>query len=125
MGLGIGAADHAAMARLWIASSYARAVQFSVLGTLAIAGGDAPEVRRGIPRLLLCVLLLHRNDVVTFDSLIERLWGDDLPGNSANALHPYRARRGAGPQQLTHPGCRGPIPVAGARDNRRTKGPTT
>ena len=62
-------------------------VEFSVLGPLEVRAGDAAvEIRRGHPRTLLLSLVLRAGEVVTVDTLIDNLWGDDLPANPANAL---------------------------------------
>ena len=42
--------------------------------------------RRAKPRALLAVLLLHPNEVVPADRLIDELWGEDSPEDAAAAL---------------------------------------
>jgi predicted ATPase/DNA-binding SARP family transcriptional activator len=62
-------------------------VEFAVLGSLEVRDGDRLlDVRRGIPRVLLSALVLLRGDSVSFDRLIEHVWGDSLPANPPNAL---------------------------------------
>jgi predicted ATPase/DNA-binding SARP family transcriptional activator len=74
-----------------------------VLGPLEItSGGNA--VRGGGPkqRALLAFLLLHANETVGRDRLIEALWGDDPPATAANALqvHIHGLRKLLGPERL-------------------------
>ncbi|MFE5049618.1 BTAD domain-containing putative transcriptional regulator [Streptomyces sp. NPDC056637] len=63
-------------------------MRFGVLGPLTVRDGDGnpvavPEVK---VRALLAALLVHEGRPVSADRLIDGLWGDDLPGNPANAL---------------------------------------
>lgn len=63
-------------------------MRFGVLGPLTVRDGDGepvvvPEVK---VRALLTALLVHEGRPVSADRLIDGLWGDDLPGNPANAL---------------------------------------
>jgi DNA-binding SARP family transcriptional activator len=62
-------------------------VEFRILGPLEAWEGDS-EVSLGgpKPRALLAVLLLHANEVVPSDRLIEDLWGDDSRERAAAAL---------------------------------------
>jgi predicted ATPase/DNA-binding SARP family transcriptional activator len=64
------------------------AMQFGVLGPLAVttdAGG--PVVVPGAKvRVLLADLLVHRNQVVSADRLIDDLWGEAAPANPTGAL---------------------------------------
>jgi YVTN family beta-propeller protein len=62
-------------------------VEFRVLGPLEVVrDGVAIPLRRPRLRALLALLLLHANEVVSSDRLIDALWGDDPPRNAANAL---------------------------------------
>lgn len=68
----------------WVPSS---AVEFSILGPLVVTEASAEvEIRRGIPRALLTWLALRAPEPVSAELLIDRLWGDRVPGNPANAL---------------------------------------
>ncbi|WP_405636841.1 NB-ARC domain-containing protein [Streptomyces sp. NBC_00056] len=63
-------------------------MRFGVLGPLTVRDGEGdpvavPEVK---VRALLAALLVHEGRPVSADRLIDGLWGDDLPGNPANAL---------------------------------------
>ena len=54
-------------------------MEFRILGPLEVSDGDG-EVSLGgrKPRALLAVLLLHANEVVPADRLIDELWGERL-----------------------------------------------
>ena len=62
-------------------------MEFKILGPLEVRQGDrllactAPK-----QRLLLAVLLLHANEVVSSDQLIEALWGASPPNTARKAL---------------------------------------
>ncbi|WP_205718699.1 BTAD domain-containing putative transcriptional regulator [Actinomadura sp. WMMA1423] len=63
-------------------------MRFGVLGPLTVRDEEGAPVR--IPeakvRALLADLLVHEGRAVPADRLVHDLWGDDLPGNPANAL---------------------------------------
>ena len=62
-------------------------MEFAILGPLEVlAGSERVHVRRGLPRVLLTSLVLRAGDVVSVDTLIENLWGEELPANPLNAL---------------------------------------
>ena len=62
-------------------------MEFRILGPLEAwdAGGEVSLGGRK-PRALLAVLLLHPNEVVPADRLIEELWGEDSPERASAAL---------------------------------------
>ena len=62
-------------------------MEFGVLGPLAVRTEDQ-EVRLGgaKQRALLAILLLHANEVVSADRLIDLLWGEAPPPSAANNL---------------------------------------
>jgi DNA-binding SARP family transcriptional activator len=62
-------------------------MDFRILGPLEVkeGGGEVP-LRGRKPRALLAVLLLHANEVVPSDRLIEELWAEDSPERAAAAL---------------------------------------
>lgn len=69
---------------------------FSVLGTVAIRFGDRLiEVQGRFQRIVLLLLLLSRQQVVLADTLIDELWGEEVPKRAENALqaHVSRLRR--------------------------------
>jgi DNA-binding SARP family transcriptional activator len=62
-------------------------MQFRILGRLEVWDGDDAVALGGPkPRALLALLLLHANEVVSTDRLIDELWRDDPPENAAAAL---------------------------------------
>jgi DNA-binding SARP family transcriptional activator len=62
-------------------------MEFRILGPLE-AWDQGREISLGghKPRTLLAVLLLHANEVVPADRLIDELWGEDSPEDAAAAL---------------------------------------
>jgi DNA-binding SARP family transcriptional activator len=68
-------------------------MDFRILGPL-----EAAEHGSGIPlgvgkeRAVLAILLLHRNEVVSADRLIEELWGERPPATANKALQGYVSR---------------------------------
>ena len=69
---------------------------FGILGPV-VASRDGVDVDLGgqKPRALLAVLLLHPNEVVSQDALVDRLWGAEPPATAAKTLqvHVSRLRR--------------------------------
>ena len=77
-------------------------MEFRILGPLEV-WDESAEVSLGgpKPRALLAVLLLHRNEVVPTDRLIDELWGEDSPEDAAAALRVNVSRlRKALPQDV-------------------------
>jgi DNA-binding SARP family transcriptional activator len=65
-------------------------VEFAILGTLDVRDQHGRiEVSSAKERLLLAALLVHANQVVTADWLIEVLWGAQPPATVANTLQTY------------------------------------
>ena len=79
-------------------------MEFRILGPLEV-WDDGGEVSLGgpKPRALLAVLLLHLNEVVPGDRLIDELWGEDSPQDAAAALrvNVSRLRKTLPPDVLT------------------------
>ena len=68
-------------------------MEFRLLGLLEVGeGGRAIEFARGQERALLAVLLLHANEPVSTDRLVEELWADQQPENAAKTLQVYVSR---------------------------------
>ena len=68
-------------------------MDFRVLGPLeAVADGRVVELKAAKPRALLAMLLLHANEPVSSDRLIEDLWAARPPATAANVLHTYVAQ---------------------------------
>ena len=62
-------------------------MDFRILGPLEVwDGGGEVSLGGRKPRALLAVLLLHPNEVVPADRLIDELWGEDSPDRAAAAL---------------------------------------
>jgi DNA-binding SARP family transcriptional activator len=63
-------------------------MDFRVLGPLEVwRDGDQVPLGKPRERALLALLLLHANEVVGRDELIDRLWGDEPPRSAKAALH--------------------------------------
>jgi YVTN family beta-propeller protein len=78
-------------------------MRFSVLGTLEVSLDRAPLSLGGRKqRTLLAVLLLHANEIVSRDRLIDALWGERLPPSAAESLdaYVYRLRKLLGHDRL-------------------------
>ena len=67
-------------------------MEFRVLGSLEAVDGAQP-LRLGGPkqRAVLAMLLLHANEVVTADALVEAVWGEEPPTNARQTLQVYAA----------------------------------
>jgi DNA-binding SARP family transcriptional activator len=68
-------------------------MEFKVLGPLEVHDGNrslAPSGQK--PRLVLAVLLLHPNQVVSTDTLIEALWGEAAPATAVKAVQVHVSR---------------------------------
>ena len=68
-------------------------MEFRILGPLEVSGVDGPvALGGGRERALLALLLLHANEVVRSDLLIEELWRGEPPASAAKALQVYVSR---------------------------------
>jgi DNA-binding SARP family transcriptional activator/tetratricopeptide (TPR) repeat protein len=84
-------------------------MEFGVLGPLEVRDdGRTVPVGRGKQRALLALLLLHANEAVSTDRLIDELWGEHPPATAATALQVYvsklRKTLGAGTIATKAPG---------------------
>ena len=62
-------------------------MEFRILGPLEVRDGERPLRLAGAKqRALLALLLLHPNEVVSSDRLIDELWGEESPQRGPNAL---------------------------------------
>src|SRR4051812_44586182 len=78
-------------------------MDFRILGPLEIRqNGRALPCKGAKQRLLLAALLLHANEVVSSDRLIDALWGDNPPATATKALqmHISQLRRLLAPDIL-------------------------
>jgi DNA-binding SARP family transcriptional activator/tetratricopeptide (TPR) repeat protein len=77
-----------------------RTVNFQILGPLLVTDYDDREIALGgaKPAALLAILILHANEVVSRDRLIEELWDEHPPPTAAKSLqvHISRLRRALG-----------------------------
>ena len=68
-------------------------MEFRLLGPLEVVERDRPLVLGGRKqRSLLAVLLLHANDVVSTERLIDELWGESPPATVAKSVQVYVSR---------------------------------
>ena len=68
-------------------------MEFRLLGPLEVRDqGRMLELGGQKRRALLALLLLHANEVVSSDRLIEELWGEEPPRAAATALHGHVSR---------------------------------
>jgi DNA-binding SARP family transcriptional activator/DNA-binding beta-propeller fold protein YncE len=82
-------------------------VDFRVLGSLEVVeNGEALRLGGLKQRGLLAILLLHANEMVPADRLIDELWGEHPPGTAANAVQVYisQLRKVIGAERLVHRG---------------------
>ena len=79
-------------------------MEFRLLGPLEVIGDDRASIALGgvRPRALLAQLLLHANDVVSTDRLIDGIWGETPPASAAGALqvHVHALRKALGPDRI-------------------------
>lgn len=78
-------------------------MEFRILGPLHVAGADGPiAVDAGKVRAVLEFLLLHANEVIPTDRLVDSLWGDDPPESAEHAIEVYvsRLRRALGADRI-------------------------
>jgi predicted ATPase/DNA-binding SARP family transcriptional activator len=65
-------------------------VEFRILGPLDVANGAGPVlIGASKPRALLGVLLLHPNEAVSSERLIDELWGERPPATANKVLQTY------------------------------------
>ena len=79
-------------------------MRVGVLGPLEVREGDRPlQIASARQRALIALLALDASQVVSFDRLIDGLWGDDVPADALNALrhHISRLRKTIGSSLVT------------------------
>ena len=65
-------------------------MEFRILGPLEVRDGDRVAFSgAGKPGALLAVLLLHANEVVSTDRLLDELWGERPPRTALKSLQTY------------------------------------
>ena len=82
-------------------------VEFLILGPLEVLSDGEPLPLGGAKqRAALAILLLHRNEVVSRDRLIDGLWGESPPPSATHTLETYMSRlrkalhQGGDPERL-------------------------
>jgi DNA-binding SARP family transcriptional activator len=65
------------------------AIEFRVLGPLEVSRGGRSLSIAGKPAALLALLLVHANEVVSTDRLIDGLWGETPPKSAAKLVQGY------------------------------------
>jgi len=76
-------------------------LEFRILGPLeASREGNVVDLGARQQRALLAMLLLHANEVVSRDRLIDAIWGEAPPDRARNMIQVYvsRLRRALGPR---------------------------
>lgn len=83
-------------------------MEFRILGPVEVCHEGQPLPLGGTKRrALLAIFVLHANEIVSPDRLVDDLWGENPPRNAAAALHNHvsRLRKLLGADVLvTHPG---------------------
>jgi DNA-binding SARP family transcriptional activator len=68
-------------------------MEFRILGSLEVWEGERQlELAGPKRRAVLAYLLLHANEVVAVDRLVDQLWGEKAPRNAVAALHTHVSR---------------------------------
>jgi DNA-binding SARP family transcriptional activator len=78
-------------------------MEFRLLGALEVRdGGRRVALGAGRQRAVLAILLLHANEVVASDRLVEELWAGSPPGSARKAVQVYvfRLRRTLGVERI-------------------------
>ena len=78
-------------------------MEFRLLGPLEVLDSDRPvPLGRGRQRALFALLLIHANEVVSTDRLIDQLWGEAPPRTALKSVQVYvsRLRKGLGDGRL-------------------------
>jgi YVTN family beta-propeller protein len=95
-----------------------RKFDFRILGSFEVwVGGRLVGLGGEKPRALLAILLLHHNEVVSADRLIDDLWGESPPETAASTLRAYvsRLRKALGPNGASSSEGPDSAPVANGR----------
>jgi YVTN family beta-propeller protein len=69
-------------------------MDFRILGPLEVYDGEGQAIELGgrQQRLVLAMLLLHRNEVVSVDRLIDAVWGERAPANAVKNVQVHVSR---------------------------------
>ena len=80
-------------------------MEFRILGTVEVVEDGRPvRIDRRLARALLAYLLLHANEPVSQERLIDELWGPHAPRTASASLQNYvsRLRKALGAGHLRH-----------------------
>jgi hypothetical protein len=70
-----------------------RRIDYRILGSFEVrVGGRLVGLGGEKPRALLAILLLHRNEVVSVDRLVDELWGESPPETALRTVRAYVSR---------------------------------
>lgn len=65
-------------------------MEFRILGPVAVVDGDRQVTLGGVKqRSLLALLLIHRNEAVSTDRLVDELWGERPPETAQKTVQVY------------------------------------
>jgi DNA-binding SARP family transcriptional activator len=82
-------------------------MDFRLLGPLEVSESDRPLALGGVKqRSVLAILLMHANELVTTDQLIDQIWGGSPPATATKSVQVYvsRLRKALGAERVrTHP----------------------
>ncbi|HET9673400.1 MAG TPA: BTAD domain-containing putative transcriptional regulator [Gaiellaceae bacterium] len=82
-------------------------MRYRILGPLGVQPVvEHPALQRRKPRIVLAMLLLHANEVVSTDALIDAVWGDSPPARARGSLQNYvsHLRKALGEERLVSEG---------------------
>jgi len=79
-------------------------VEFRLLGLLEVTGDDGRpiEIVRGHESALIALLLLHANEALSPERIVDELWAGAPPENGRKSVHIYvsRLRKALGPERI-------------------------
>ena len=96
-------------------------MEFRILGPLDVVDGERVVALAGAKhRALLAMLLLHANEVVSTERLIDALWEDEPPETAQKALQVYvsQLRKVLGRERAADQGAR--LPASRSRTTSST-----
>ncbi|HXK13004.1 MAG TPA: BTAD domain-containing putative transcriptional regulator [Gaiellaceae bacterium] len=68
-------------------------MEFRLLGLLEVVSDDGPvQIVRGRESALLALLLIHANDPLSAERIVEELWAGEAPENAIKSVHIYISR---------------------------------